>query len=94
MLQGWIQIALTLLIIVAITPLFGGYIAKVFLGKKTWLDPVLLPIERLLYRFSGLQTTEDMTGWQYARAVLYSNLAMSVLLAFILANSNLKCTIT
>jgi len=86
MLQGWIQIALTLLIIVAITPLFGGYIAKVFLGKKTWLDPVLLPIERLLYRFSGLQTTEDMTGWQYARAVLYSNLAMSVLLAFILFN--------
>ena len=88
MLQGWIQIALTLLIIAAITPLFGGYIAKVFLGKKTWLDPVLLPIERLLYRFSGLQTTEDMTGWQYARAVLYSNLAMSVLLAFILFNQS------
>jgi len=88
MLQGWIQIALTLLIIVAITPLFGSYIAKVFLGKKTWLDPVLLPIEQLLYRFSGLQTTEDMTGWQYARAVLYSNLAMAVLLALILFNQS------
>ena len=88
MLQGWLQIALTLLIIVAITPLFGGYIANVFLGKKTWLDPALLPLEQLLYRFSGLQAREDMTGWQYARAVLYSNLAMSVLLAFILFNQS------
>lgn len=86
MLQGWLQIALTLLIIVAITPVFGGYIANVFLGKKTWLDRALLPVERLLYRFSGIQTQEEMTGWQYARAVLYSNLAMSLLLAFILFN--------
>lgn len=76
MLQGWIQIALTLLIVLAITPVLGGYMANVFLGRKTWLDPVLLPTERLLYRFSGVLTQEDMTGWQYGRAVLYSNGAM------------------
>lgn len=86
MLQGWIQIALTLLIVVAIAPFLGGYMARVFLDQKTLLDPVLNPIESLIFKLSGVQTREDMTGWQYARAVIYSNIAMSLLLAFILFN--------
>lgn len=86
MLQGWIQITLTLLIIVAITPFLGGYMARVFLEEKTFLDRLLTPLERLLYNLGGFQTQENMTGWQYARAVFYSNLAMSLLLAFILFN--------
>jgi K+-transporting ATPase ATPase A chain len=86
MFQGWIQIALTLLIVIAITPLFGRYIARVFQEQKTLLDPILNPVERLLYRLTGVQTKEDMTGWQYARAILYSNLVMALLLFFILLN--------
>ena len=86
MLQGWIQIALTLLIIVAITPFLGGYMARVFLAQKTLLDPILSPIESLIFKLSGVQAREDMTGWQYARAVIYSNVAMSLLLALILFN--------
>ncbi len=84
MLQGWFQIALTLLIVVAITPFLGGYMARVYLGQPTWLDRVLQPVEAGIYRLSGCQTQESMTGWQYARAVLYSNIAMSLLLAGIL----------
>lgn len=86
MLQGWIQIALTLLIVVAITPLLGGYMARVYLGERTFLDPVFNPIDRAIFKLSGVQNREDMTGWQYARAVLYSNLAMALLLALILIN--------
>lgn len=79
MTQGLIQIALTLLILVAIVPFFGRYMAKVYLGEKTFLDIVLSPVDRLIYRASGIQLERTMTGWQYSRAVLFSNLAMGVL---------------
>lgn len=79
MTQGLIQIALTLLILVAIVPFFGRYMAKVYLGEKTFLDIVLSPLDRFIYRASGVQLERTMTGWQYSRAVLFSNLAMGVL---------------
>jgi potassium-transporting ATPase potassium-binding subunit len=78
MVQGWIQIALTLSIVIAITPLLGGYIARIFLGERTRLDRVLMPLEQLIYRLSGLRPQSKMTGWQYIRAVLLSNLVMTV----------------
>ncbi|MDX2240054.1 MAG: potassium-transporting ATPase subunit KdpA [Leptolyngbyaceae cyanobacterium bins.302] len=80
MLQGWIQIALTLLIVVAITPFFGRYLAKVFKEERTLLDPVLNPVEQVLYSLIGVQSKENMTGWQYARAILYSNVVMGLLI--------------
>lgn len=83
MLQGWIQIALTLLIVVAITPFFGRYMARIFMGQRTIFDPVLSPVERTLFSLSGIRAREEMTGWQYARAVLYSNLAMLVFIYLI-----------
>ena len=78
MLEGWIQIALTLLIIVAITPFFGRYMARVYLGERTLFDPVLNRAEDALYSMMGVRGKEEMTGWQYARAILYSNLVMAV----------------
>ncbi|MBD2205880.1 potassium-transporting ATPase subunit A [Calothrix sp. FACHB-1219] len=86
MLQGWIQIGLTLLIVAAITPIFGRYIARVFLEQRTWLDSILNPVEGLLYSLVGVPTKENMTGWQYARAILYSNIVMGLLIFFILIN--------
>ncbi|MBW4632937.1 MAG: potassium-transporting ATPase subunit A [Iphinoe sp. HA4291-MV1] len=86
MLQGWIQIALTLLIVVAITPFFGRYMARVFQEQQTFLDPILNPIERLLYSLIGVSAREDMTGWQYARAIVYSNVVMGLLIFFIIMN--------
>lgn len=84
MLQGFFQIAVTLLILIAITPFFGRYIARVFLRQKTLLDPVMEPVERVTYALSGVRVEDDMTGWQYARAVLYSNLVMGVLIFLML----------
>ncbi|MFM2062967.1 MAG: hypothetical protein RLZZ507_2637 [Cyanobacteriota bacterium] len=79
MIQGWIQIALTLIIVIATTPILGKYIARVFLGERTVLDPVLNPTERIIYALIGVSNEDDMTGWQYAKAILYSNLVMAIL---------------
>lgn len=84
MLQGFFQIFLTLLLLVAISPYLGSYIARVFLGERTLLDPVMTPVEGIIYKVSGVNHQENMTGWQYARAILYSNLAMGILVYVLL----------
>jgi potassium-transporting ATPase potassium-binding subunit len=78
MIEGWIQIALTLLIVVAITPFLGRYMARVYLHESTLLDPIVTPIERAIYALSGIRDRDPMTGWQYARSLLLSNLAMAI----------------
>ncbi|XWK87404.1 MAG: potassium-transporting ATPase subunit KdpA [Phormidium sp.] len=76
--QGFLQIALTLVILIIITPFLGSYMARVFFGKKTFLDSILSPIEQLIYKLSGIAYTENMIGWQYIKAILYSNLFMGI----------------
>ena len=89
MLSGLLQIALTLLILVAITPVLGRYIARVFMGEKTFLDPVIAPFERIIYTLGDIRYQEEMTAWQYARAILYSNLVMGVLVFLLLMTQGL-----
>ncbi|WP_315788552.1 potassium-transporting ATPase subunit KdpA [Fischerella sp. JS2] len=86
MLQEWIQIALTLLIVVVITPFFGRYMALVFQEQRTFLDPIVNPIEQVLYSLIGVKAKDNMTGWQYARAIIYSNIVMGLLIFFIIMN--------
>ena len=78
MVQGWFQIALTLLIVILITPLLGKYIAHVFLKERTFLDPILSKLDQLIYKTIGLRNRPDMTGWQYIQAILISNLIMGI----------------
>lgn len=85
MLQGIFQIALTLLLIIAIAYPLGRYIARLFLGQKTLLDPLMNPIESIIYKLGGVQAKDNMTGWQYARAILYSNLVMGVIVLLLLS---------
>ncbi|MGJ3249482.1 MAG: potassium-transporting ATPase subunit KdpA [Elainellaceae cyanobacterium] len=77
MLQGFLQIILFLIGLVTITPFLGRYMANVFLGRPTWLNSTLAPIERGIYALSSIRQ-DSMTGWQYARAVLFSNLVMGI----------------
>jgi potassium-transporting ATPase potassium-binding subunit len=86
MLQGWIQIALTVLIVIALTPFLGGYMARVYQEQRTLLAPFLNPVERWLYSLSGVQAKENMTGWQYVRAILYCNVVMALLVFFLILN--------
>ena len=50
-----------------------------FLGERTLLDPFMNPIERSIYVLVGVGKKDNMTGWQYIWAVLYSNLFMGIL---------------
>ena len=69
-LNGWLQILVFLLAIVVVTPLIGGYMARVFTRQRTWLDPVLRPIERGIYRLTGVDPSREMRWTEYAVAVL------------------------
>ncbi|MFM7190940.1 MAG: potassium-transporting ATPase subunit KdpA, partial [Microcystaceae cyanobacterium] len=77
MLQGLLQIFLTVGIVMLLAPRLGRYIAQVFLGETTRLDRVLVPLEQKI--FQGLKIRpEAMDAGQYIRAVLYSNLVMGI----------------
>ncbi|AFZ28645.1 Potassium-transporting ATPase A chain [Gloeocapsa sp. PCC 7428] len=84
MLQGFFQIALTLVILVAITPIFGKYMARVFLEKSVLLNRVINPIERTIFAINGTRYKDNMTGRQYIQAVIISNLVMSIFVFSIL----------
>ncbi|MUH01300.1 potassium-transporting ATPase subunit A [Scytonema sp. UIC 10036] len=83
--QGLLQIGVTLCILIAIAPRFGRYIARVFMGEKMLLDPVLNPLERIVYLLAGMSKQNTMTGWHYIRALLYSNLFMGIFACAFLA---------
>jgi len=52
--NGWLQILVFLALIFAVTKPMGVFMARVFNGDKTFMDPVLRPVERLLYRVTGV----------------------------------------
>lgn len=90
MFQGFLQIALTFIILLTVAPRLGEYMARVFMGQKTLLDPIVHPLEEWIYRAIGVGVDRSMTGWQYIRAVLYSNLVMVIIvLGIILAQQQL-----
>ncbi len=81
-LNGWLQILFFLLAVFLVTPIIGGYMARVFTRQRTWLDPVLRPFERLLYRLTGVDETREMRWTEYAVAMLlFSVVSMLVLYA-------------
>src|ERR1700681_3515657 len=73
--NGWIQIALYSVIIIAITKPFGGYLTRVFNGERTLLSPVLRPIERGVYGLSGVDEKEEQHWVTYGVAMLLFSLA-------------------
>jgi K+-transporting ATPase ATPase A chain len=65
-----IQIVLFFGLGIALTPPVGRFMARVFKGEKTFLHPILSPVERLVYRLTGVDPNEEMTWWHYFWAVL------------------------
>jgi K+-transporting ATPase ATPase A chain len=78
--NGWLQILLYCLVIIAITAPFGYYMTRVFAGERTLLSPVLRPVERVLYRLSGVDETAEQHWISYAIAMLVFTLAGFVVL--------------
>jgi K+-transporting ATPase ATPase A chain len=68
---GWIQILLYCAIIVAIVPFLGGYMTRVFNGERTFLSPVLRPVETVLYRIGGVDERREQTWVMYVVGMLF-----------------------
>ncbi|MFG1203485.1 potassium-transporting ATPase subunit KdpA [Xanthobacter aminoxidans] len=68
--NGWIQIALFCAIILALTPILGGYMTRVFAGERTFLSPVLRPVEGALYGLAGVDPKREQTWLGYTLAML------------------------
>jgi potassium-transporting ATPase potassium-binding subunit len=67
---GWIQILLYCAIIVAITPLLGGYMTRVFNGERTLLSPALRPIEAAIYWAGGVDDKREQHWLIYTVSML------------------------
>jgi len=79
-LAGALQFGLFLLLLIAFAALLGPYLARVFSGERTLLDPALRPVERLILRALGQDARAEMTAGQYATAFLsFSVVCMIVL---------------
>ena len=68
--NGWFQIGLYLLAIFLVTKPLGIFMTRVFSREKTFLDPVLRPIERLIYRLCGIDEKHEMRWTEYGAAML------------------------
>jgi potassium-transporting ATPase potassium-binding subunit len=78
--NGWLQIAFFLLAILLVTKPLGVFLARVFNRERTFLDPVLRPIERLLYRLTFVDENHEMRWTEYAAAMLLFSLVPMLLL--------------
>jgi potassium-transporting ATPase potassium-binding subunit len=79
--NGWLQIGVFFMVLLAVTKPLGLFMARVFEGEKTFLDPVLRPIERLLYRLSSIDEKREMDWKEYTVAMLLFS-AVSMLLLY------------
>jgi potassium-transporting ATPase potassium-binding subunit len=67
---GWIQILLYCVIIVAITPLLGAYMTRVFNGERTFLSPILRPVEIVIYKIAGVDERQEQHAVTYTVGML------------------------
>src|ERR1017187_7523994 len=81
--NGWIQIVVFLAVLLAITKPLGVFMTKVFRRERTFLDPVARPIERLLYRVTGVNEKHEMRWTEYAFSMLLFSGATMLLLYLI-----------
>jgi K+-transporting ATPase ATPase A chain len=81
--NGWLQIAVFFTAILAVTPPLGRYMTHVFNGRRTWLDPVLRPLERAVYALCRVDERHEMRWTEYCVALLGFS-AVSMLLLYLL----------
>src|SRR6201982_958180 len=78
--NGWLQILLFLVLVFLVTKPIGIFLTRVFNREKTFMDPVLRPIERLLYRVTGVDEDHEMRWTEYAIAMLLFSLVSMIVL--------------
>ena len=85
-LNGWLQILVFLGLILAVTKPLGVFMTRVFSRERTFLDPVLRPVERLLYRLTGVDESHEMRWTEYATTMLLFS-AVSMLVLYLIQRS-------
>jgi potassium-transporting ATPase potassium-binding subunit len=81
--NGWLQFVVFFAVLLLLMRPLGLYIARVVEGEKTFLDPLLRPIERLFYRVCGIQADQEMSWQQYSVAMLIVSF-VSLLLTYVI----------
>src|SRR5262245_61111584 len=78
--NGWLQILFYFVVIVLVTKPIGVFMTKVFSRERTWLDPVMRPVERALYKLTRVDEEREMRWTEYSIAMLlFSGVSMLVL---------------
>lgn len=72
--RDFLQFALYAAGLIALTPLLGGFMHRVFSGERIFLSPVLGPVERLIYKLGGVDPQQEMRWSAYCLAMLAFNL--------------------
>ena len=67
---GWVQILLYCAIIIAITPPLGAYMTRVFNGERTFLSPILRPVEIAIYKIAGVDERQEQHAVTYTVGML------------------------
>ena len=78
--NGWLQILLFLALVFLVTKPMGIFMTRVFKREKTFMDPMLRPVERLVYRVTGVDENHEMRWTEYAIAMLLFSLVSMVVL--------------
>jgi K+-transporting ATPase ATPase A chain len=71
---SWLQLILYIVVLLALAKPLGTFMAHVYQGERTFLDPILRPVERLIYRASGVRAEDDMDWKTYAVAMMLFNI--------------------
>jgi K+-transporting ATPase ATPase A chain len=78
-LNGWLQIAVFFALVLLCAKPMGSYMTRIFERRRTWLDPILVPCERLLYRLTGVDPDQEMRWTAYCVSMLVFSAATLLL---------------
>ncbi len=78
--NGWLQIAIFLGLVLLVTKPLGVFMTRVFNRERTFMDPVLRPVERLIYRLTGVDENHEMRWTEYAVTMLLFSVVSMLLL--------------
>ena len=88
--NDFIQLLVYFVVLIALAIPLGLYMAKVFDGEKTFMDKVMGPLERIIYRICGIDAKKEMNWWEYALSLLaFSFVGLISLFLLLLAQGNL-----
>ena len=70
---SWLQLIFFMVVLIALAKPLGSFMARVYQGERTFLDPVMRPVEKLIYRLSGVSPDQEMNWKVYAVAMMLFN---------------------